>query len=230
MRGGMAECVEEKVKLIFGEKYLDAVYSIPVKQQAPFYGAILTHGAGGDMNSQHLVSLASYLAAHGILCLRFTCKGPNLVYRTKAYKVALELLRTSEYQLNGVFLGGRSMGSRAAAAIVSKLREDDADWSFVRGLICLSYPLHPVKEQSKLRTEDLLLVKHPTLFISGSADEMCEKNLLESVASKMNAPTKIQWLEGGNHGMAVTGRTAEDIAEEINTHVLSWIKDVIDNS
>lgn len=306
----MAECVEEKVKLIFGEKYLDAVYSIPVKQQAPFYGAILTHGAGGDMNSQHLVSLASYLAAHGILCLRFTCKGPNLVYRTKAYKVALakirlitdelyldadysvpanqrapfygvilaqgagdymnsqhlaslascladhgilclrftcrkglslayrtkaykealELLRTSEYQLNGVFLGGRSMGSRAAAAIVSKLREDDADWSFVRGLICLSYPLHPVKEQSKLRTEDLLLVKHPTLFISGSADEMCEKNLLESVTSKMNAPTKIQWLEGGNHGMAVTGRTAEDIAEEINTHVLSWVKDVIDNS
>ncbi|XP_069061295.1 testis-expressed protein 30 isoform X4 [Pleurodeles waltl] len=226
----MAECTEEQVKLIFGLKYLDAVYSIPVKQQAPLYGVILTHGAGGDMNSKQLGSLASYLAAHGILCLRFTCKGPNLVYRTKAYKVALEMLQSSEYKLDGVFLGGRSMGSRAAAAIMSKLCEDDADWSFVRGLICLSYPLHPVKEQSKLRTEDLLLIKHPTLFISGSADEMCEKNLLENVASTMKAATKIQWLEGGNHGMGVTGRTAEDIAKEINTHVLSWIKDVINDS
>ncbi|XP_069061293.1 testis-expressed protein 30 isoform X3 [Pleurodeles waltl] len=227
----MAECTEAKTRLITPELYLDAVYSAPAKMQAPFYGVILAQGARDYTNSQHLVSLASHLAAHGILCLRFTCcKGLSLVYRIKAYKEALEMLQSSEYKLDGVFLGGRSMGSRAAAAIMSKLCEDDADWSFVRGLICLSYPLHPVKEQSKLRTEDLLLIKHPTLFISGSADEMCEKNLLENVASTMKAATKIQWLEGGNHGMGVTGRTAEDIAKEINTHVLSWIKDVINDS
>ncbi|XP_078513631.1 testis-expressed protein 30 isoform X2 [Lissotriton helveticus] len=221
----------KRVSFITDDLHLREVFSVPTNQRAPFYGVILAQGAGDDVNSQHSVSLASFLADHGILCLRFTCdKGLSLANRTKAYKDVLWSMQRSEYKLDGVFLAGRSMGSRAAAAIVSKLREDEADWSFVRGLICLSYPLHPVKDPSKLRTEDLLLVKHPTLFISGSADEMCEKVVLESVASQMNAATKIQWLEGGNHGMAVTGRPAEDIAGEINAHVLSWINDVIDNS
>ncbi|XP_069496511.1 testis-expressed protein 30 [Ambystoma mexicanum] len=226
----MGECTEVKVRIPFGNKHLDAVYTVPVKQQGPLHGVILTHGAGGDMNFVHLVSLASHLATHGLLCLRFTCKGLNLIYRTKAYKTVLEYLKTSaEYKVDSVFLGGRSMGSRAAAAVVRQIHENDSDPSMIQGLICLSYPLHPPKAQSKLRTEDLLLIQHPVLFVSGSADEMCEKNLLESVASKMKAPKKIHWVEGANHGMAVTGRTADDITKETNMHVLSWIKYILDS-
>lgn len=53
------------------------------------YGIILTHGASGDMNLPHLMSLASHLASHGFFCLRFTCKGLNIVHRIKAYKAVL---------------------------------------------------------------------------------------------------------------------------------------------
>ncbi|XP_036749640.2 testis-expressed protein 30 isoform X2 [Manis pentadactyla] len=162
-----------KLKIPFGNKLLDAVCMVPNKSLT--YGVILTHGASGDINLPHLTSLASHLASHGFFCLRFTCKGLNIVHRIKAYKSVLNYLKTSgEYKLAGVFLGGRSMGSRAAASVLCHSELDDAD-GFVRGLICISYPLHHPKQQHKLRDEDLFRIKGPVLFVSGSADEMCEK-------------------------------------------------------
>ncbi|NXY89404.1 TEX30 protein, partial [Alcedo cyanopectus] len=216
-----------KVKIPFGNKSLDAVFSVPEKK--PAYGVVVTHGAGGDMNFPHLVSLAASLASHGILCLRFTCKGLNVAYRAKAFRAVVEYLKLSaDYQLSGVFLAGRSMGSRAAASAICQLSQEDDDDDFIQGLVCLSYPLHPPKLQCKLRDEDLLLISCPVLFVSGAADEMCEKQLLEGVASKMKAPNKICWISEANHGMAVKGRTTDDVMEEINSQVFSWLKENIE--
>nr|XP_006131087.1 testis-expressed protein 30 [Pelodiscus sinensis] len=222
----MGDHSEVKVKIPFGTKYLDAIFSVPDKILT--HGVILTHGAGGDMNFSHLVSLVAYLASRGILCLRFTCKSLNIAYRTKAYKSVVEYLKSSsEYKLSSVFLGGRSMGSRAAASVLRQISQDDNE-DFIRGLICLSYPLHRPNLQSKLRDEDLFFVKCPVLFISGTEDEMCEKKLLEGVASKMKTPRKIYWVEKANHGMAAKGRTEDDIMMEVNTQIFSWIKEIIE--
>uniref|UniRef100_UPI00398E53A2 testis-expressed protein 30 n=1 Tax=Pristiophorus japonicus TaxID=55135 RepID=UPI00398E53A2 len=214
-----------KLKIPFGEKILNAIYTIP---NAPFtHGVILTHGAGGDMNFHQLVSMTKFLASNGILCLRFTCKGLNLDYRIRAYRAVMEYLKSSkEYEVKSWFLGGRSMGSRAAACIVKQCK-GSSDEDLVRGLICLSYPLHPPKQQSKLRSEDLLLVRHPVLLVSGSADEMCEKDLLESILKQMPLAVKVHWVEGASHGMEVKGRATEDIMAEINTEVLSWIREIL---
>ncbi|NWV44046.1 TEX30 protein, partial [Grantiella picta] len=212
-----------KVKIPFGNKYLDAIFSVPEKK--PIYGVILTHGAGGDMNFPQLVSLATCLASHGVLCLRFTCRGLNLAYRTKAFKTVVEYLkRSDDYQLSGIFLAARSMGSRAAASVIHQMSQDYDD-GFIQGLVCLSYPLHRPTLQSKLRDEDLLLVRCPVLFVSGSEDKMCEKQLLEDVMSKMKAPKKIHWIDKANHGLAVKGRTTDDVMEEINGQVFSWLKE-----
>ncbi|XP_005510038.3 testis-expressed protein 30 isoform X1 [Columba livia] len=225
-RSGMSGPAEVKVTIPFGNKYLDAVFSVPEKK--PTCGVILTHGAGGDMNFPHLVSLAAYLASRGVLCLRFTCKGLNIAYRTKAFKTVVEYLKLSDdYKLSGVFLAGRSMGSRAAASVIHQLSLEDDD-DFIQGLVCLSYPLHRPKLQSKLRDEDLLFIRCPVLFVSGSADEMCEKQLLEGVASKMKAPKKIHWIDKANHGMAVKGRTTDDVMEEINAQVFSWLRENVE--
>ncbi|ELW71476.1 KDEL motif-containing protein 1 [Tupaia chinensis] len=147
---------------------------------------------------------------------------PCTCHRKKNY------LKTSgEYKLAGVFLGGRSMGSRAAASVMCHIEPDDAD-DFVRGLICISYPLHHPKQQHKLRDEDLFRIKDPVLFVSGSADEMCEKTLLEKATQKMQAATKIHWIEKANHSMAVKGRSTNDVFKEINTQILFWIQEITD--
>lgn len=70
----------------FGTKSLDAALSFPASVKGVHTAVVLTHGAGGDMNFKHLVSLAHALASGGFLCLRFTCKGLNLGYRVKAYR------------------------------------------------------------------------------------------------------------------------------------------------
>ncbi|XP_069748513.1 testis-expressed protein 30 [Narcine bancroftii] len=215
-----------KMKIPFGGKSLDAIYTIP---NVPVtYGVILTHGAGGDMNFHQLVSMTEFLASNGIVCLRFTCKGLNITYRIRAYRTVVDYLKSSkEYKVKSWFLGGRSMGSRAAACIVKQSR-DTMDEVFVKGLICLSYPLHPPKQHNKLRAEDLLLIRHPILLISGSADEMCKKDLLESVLNQIPLSVRVHWVEGASHGMEVKGRAAEDIMAEINNEVLLWIRKIIE--
>ncbi|XP_056411691.1 testis-expressed protein 30 isoform X2 [Hyla sarda] len=222
----MENYTEERITIPFGEKYLEAMLSLPRDYSGVRYGVILTHGAGGDMNFSQLVSLANYLASHGLLCLRFTCKGLNLVYRTKAYSTVLTYLKSKEeYKVAGAFLAGRSMGSRAAAFLVKTACEQDD--SFIQGLICLSYPLHPPKAKSKLRDEDLLLITKPALFISGSADEMCDKTLMTNVIHKIKAPVKIHWVENANHGLTAKGKSLEDVLPEINEQTLLWIQKML---
>lgn len=70
----------------FGTKHLDAAMCFPASETDVDTAVILTHGAGGDMNFKHLVSLARALASNGFLCFRFTCKGLNLGYKVKAYR------------------------------------------------------------------------------------------------------------------------------------------------
>lgn len=70
----------------FGTKCLDAALCFPASVKDVHTAVILTHGAGGDMNFKHLVSLAHALASGGFICLRFTCKALNLGYRVKAYR------------------------------------------------------------------------------------------------------------------------------------------------
>ncbi|XP_040277918.1 testis-expressed protein 30 [Bufo bufo] len=222
----MGDYTEEKMTIPFGEKHLDAMLSLPRDHSGVRYGLILTHGTGGDMNFPQLVSLANYLASHGLLCLRFTCKGLNLVYRTKAYSTALTYMKSNEeYKVAGVFLAGRSMGSRAAASIMRTACEQED--SFIQGLICLSYPLHPPKAKSKLRDEDLLLITKPALFISGSADEMCDKTLMTNVVGKMKAPVQIHWVENANHGLTAKGKTLKDVLPEMNEKTFLWIQQIV---
>lgn len=77
---------QDRVKVPFGTKYLDAALCFPSPVKHVDTAVIVTHGAGGDMNFPQLVALAHALASGGFLCLRFTCKGPNLAYRVKAYR------------------------------------------------------------------------------------------------------------------------------------------------
>uniref|UniRef100_A0A8C6V3S7 Testis expressed 30 n=1 Tax=Neogobius melanostomus TaxID=47308 RepID=A0A8C6V3S7_9GOBI len=219
--------LEENLKIPFGVKQLDAVLcrpSVQVKHGA-HTGVILTHGAGGDMNFRQLVALAHALAASGFLCLRFTCKGLNLAYRVKAYHAVWEYLKTHFPSVKQVFLGGRSMGSRAAAALLRQLSDDSEDMA--QGLICLSFPLHPPARRAahQQRTEDLrqLPQQMTILFVSGTEDDMCDRDLFNTTIEKMKAHIDVFWLDGGCHGLTVKGRSEESVMEEVNAYVTTWL-------
>ncbi|XP_064832114.1 testis-expressed protein 30 isoform X1 [Oncorhynchus masou masou] len=288
----METILEDSMTIPFGGKHLVAVLSIPANASDVQTAVILTHGAGGDMNFKHLVSLAHALSSNGLLCLRFTCKGLNLVYRVKAYHAVWEYLKNLEkFTIRNIFLGerclflsarcvekpagctdsdsvspvshvsvkqrtlqslmslwnatlarisstllsrdwtlarsilGRSMGSRAASALARQLSGGSED--ALQGLVCLSFPLHPPGQTHthRQRSEDLraLPKEVPVLFLSGTADNMCEKILLDDVLKEMKSPATVHWIEGGSHGLIVKGRAEESVLDEVNSHVVSWI-------
>lgn len=72
---------------------------------------------------------------------------------------------------------GRSMGCRAATALARQLSDESEE--AVRGVICLSFPLHPPGQtrSHQQRGDDLkALPEHMSvLFVSGTEDNMCDR-------------------------------------------------------
>ena len=68
------------------------------------------------------------------------------------------------------------MGARAAVALGRQLCA--AEEGAIQGLVCVSFPLHPPGQTHThvKRSEDLRALSHvPVLFVSGTADNMCER-------------------------------------------------------
>ncbi|XP_029315193.1 testis-expressed protein 30 isoform X2 [Cottoperca gobio] len=178
------------------------------------------------MNFKHLVSLAHALASGGFLCLRFTCKGLNLGYRVKAYRAVWEYLKSlQKFTIKHIFVGGRSMGCRAAAALARQLSGESEDT--VQGIICLSFPLHPPGQTHThlQRSKDLRgLPEHmPVLCVSGTEDKMCDRVLFEGMVKEIKAQVEVFWLKGGSHGLTVKGRPEDSVLDEVNLQVITWM-------
>ncbi|XP_042587096.1 testis-expressed protein 30 [Cyprinus carpio] len=220
------EFSEENVRIPFEQKELDGVFTVPADVSAGHCTAVvLTHGAGGDMRTKQLESLAHALARSGVLCLRFTCRPPNFLYRIRAYSAVVEYIKTHErYAPNSLFLGGRSMGARTAVAVCKRMCEREKD--AVQGVLCLSFPLNvPGKPQTYVERSHGLraLSQTAVLFVSGTADNMCQENLLQNVMHVMKSPSAVHWVKDANHGLTVRGRTEESILEEVNSQIIAWV-------
>lgn len=81
--------LQENVRIPFEQKELDGVFTVPADVTEERTAMVLTHGAGGDMHSKQLESLAHALARSGVLCLRFTCRAVNFPYRVRAYRAVV---------------------------------------------------------------------------------------------------------------------------------------------
>lgn len=116
------------------------------------------------------------------------------------------------------------MGARAAVAVGQLMCAEQED--AVQGLLCLSFPLHPPGQTHThiQRSQDLCALSHtPVLFVSGTADNMCEQELLENVIKLMKCPTAVHWVKGASHGLTVRGRTEVSVLEEVNSQIITWI-------
>lgn len=93
------------------------------------------------------------------------------------HKIQCSLSMIPCLKIHNPLFTGRSMGSRAAAALARQLSDESED--AVQGVICLSFPLHPPAQTHahQQRSEDLKgLPEHmPVLFVSGTEDNMCDR-------------------------------------------------------
>ncbi|MDP6145364.1 MAG: dienelactone hydrolase [Acidimicrobiales bacterium] len=178
-------------------------------------GIVLFHGAGG--NKDHRV-LTQIEAVSEIPVLRQNFDYRNIGGRrpppridTLVEEVKRECAVFAEKinaSTSSLLVGGRSMGGRAASmAAASGLN--------IRGLVLLSYPLHPVKKPEKLRVEHFPNIKKPCLFISGDRDPFGSPQTFSKYLKLIESPVTMEWLEGQNHDPKKTDLVIEKLQDWI---------------
>ncbi len=115
-----------------------------------------------------------------------------------------------------VVLAGKSMGSRIGCHLALEERVD--------ALVCLGYPLRGAR--GELRSEVLLALRTPVLFVSGTRDPLCPLDGLEEVRARMEAPSALHRVEGGNHSLEVgvrVLRAAGETQDDVDARTLAAI-------
>ena len=139
---------------------------------------LLFPGAGSS--STHSSLLAIEAAVAPMRCVR-----ADFAYRKAGRKapdrppVLLQTVRDEAKPLlkGGLVLGGRSMGGRICSMVVG----DAEDPLPARGLVLISYPLHPPGKPDSLRVEHLPRLTVPCLFIHGTRDPFATPDELAAV-------------------------------------------------
>jgi predicted alpha/beta-hydrolase family hydrolase len=134
---------------------------------------VLTHGAGANSNAPLLVALAGAFCHSRWIVLR--CDLPFRQSRPtgppppgsarrdqQGLKAAIAAMRR---RTSGrVFLGGHSYGGRQSSMLAA------AEPGLVDCLLLLSYPLHPPRRPSELRTAHFPRLQTPAMFVHGVRD------------------------------------------------------------
>ncbi len=167
---------------------------------------VLAHGAGAGMRHASMQAIAHAFERRGIATLRFDfpfmAAGRNRVDApdvatlaiAEAYAAAVERTKLP------VWLGGHSFGGRMASHAVVD-RELPA-----AGLIFCSFPLHMPGKPDTKRAQHMGAIRQPMLFLSGTRDDLAERELLEPLVASLPGAT-LHWLETADHGYRVLKRS-----------------------
>jgi predicted alpha/beta-hydrolase family hydrolase len=174
-------------------------------------GLVLTHGAGANCQSKLLIALAEEFANAGYVVLR--CDLPFRQSRPhgppfpamaprdrEGLRRAVEVLRAKTP--GRIFLGGHSYGGRQSSMLAAEQPQ------LVAGLLLLSYPLHPPRKPTELRTAHFPQLSTPTLFVHGGRDPFGSHDELKAAVELITAPHLLLEIEGAGHELL--GKKTED--------------------
>ena len=200
---------------VHGEPAVRGFLHLPVNANG--HGIVLTHGAGGDCRAKLLVAISDALADAGFTVLRFDLPfrlarrfGPP--FRGSAgqdrngLRRAVAVMRDN---VNGqLFLGGHSYGGRQASILVSENPQ------LVDGLLLLSYPLHPPKKPTELRTDHFPNLRTPVFFVHGVRDAFAATTEMQTALQRIPAPHLLFEVEGAGHEL-LSKKNADTLPHEV---------------
>jgi len=186
---------------------------------------LLYPGAGSDSDHPSLVAIEHWLAP--VRCVR-----ADFPYRRAGRKapdrpaVLLASIREALADIptdEPLVIGGRSMGGRMCSMIAAGV-DDLPPPGNLRGLVLISYPLHPPGKPSQLRVDHLPAIRVPTLFVSGTNDPFGTPDEFGRWTATMSPKAKVTrlWLEGKGHDLKGCDNTiagaVKDFVERVAPH------------
>ncbi|WP_229803823.1 alpha/beta family hydrolase [Litchfieldella qijiaojingensis] len=191
---------------------------LEVRGEARHGRLLIAHGAGAGQDSTFMQRLRSALEVQGVQTLAF-----EFVYMQrmreegrrrpppKIDRLVDELAGwcdiVSHPNLSPPWLGGKSMGGRAASLLAAR---DSA-----AGLVLCGYPFHPPGKPEKTRLAHWPLLACPVLVMQGARDPFGGRD--EVAGYDLTSRTRVHFLEDGEHDWKprkVSGRTQTSLIEE----------------
>ena len=130
---------------------------------------------------------------------------------------AVAALRTLTPQ--PLWLAGHSYGGRQASMLAAE------DPELVSALLLLSYPLHPPRKPSQLRTAHFPSLRTPALFVHGTRDGFATQTEMEEALKLIPAPGRLLSVAGAGHDLGFGARKQRpDLAGTIVATFLSHIE------
>lgn len=174
---------------------------------------LLFPGAGSSSTHSSLVAIERAVAP-------MRCRRADFPYRKAGRKapdrtpVLLQAVRDEAAPLlkGGLVLGGRSMGGRMCSMVVG----DADDPLEARGLVLISYPLHPPGKPDSLRVEHLPRLTVPCLFVHGTRDPFGSPEELQHWTATIPGPVTHHWVDNRGHDL----KGADAVVAEV---VSGWI-------
>jgi predicted alpha/beta-hydrolase family hydrolase len=116
-------------------------------------------------------------------------------------------------------MGGRMTSKAAAAEALPG----------VLGLAFFGFPLHAPGRASDERGAHLTEVGLPMLFLQGTRDKLADLALLEPLLARVRPRPTLHVVDEADHGFHVpkrTGRTDDDVLEELCSTFASWAVEI----
>jgi predicted alpha/beta-hydrolase family hydrolase len=207
---------------------VSALLHCPAQSRACY---VFAHGAGAGMAHASMEATAAGLAARGIATLRY-----QFPYMEKGSKrpdppaIAHAAVRAAVAQAARccptlpLFAGGKSFGGR-----MTSQAQAVAPLPGVRGLVLLSFPLHPAGKPSADRAKHLADIRIPMLFLQGTRDALAELRLLEPVVKGLGPLASLHLVREADHSfhvLARSGRNDREVLDEVLDAFANWIDDI----
>ena len=226
----MAETPRELIVDAGGATTSALLYAATSSQRRPT-ALILAHGAGAPQRHPFMVTFAHGLSERGLDVLTF-----NFLYAEQKRKVPDRMpqlvacyravIDTARREISSarerLFIGGKSMGGRAATHVAA----GDAELA-IDGIVLLGYPLHPPGRPDQLRDAHLPDVRRPMLFVQGARDTFGTPSELKPILASLTPLPTLHHVEGGDHSFKIAGRDAKARQSAIYTQILDTIVDWI---
>jgi predicted alpha/beta-hydrolase family hydrolase len=195
------------------------------RARSPLATLLLSHGAGGGVESRDLAALADALPAQGVSVVLFEqpwrVAGRRIATAPATLDAALRCAADVMRVRTPLVVGGRSAGARSAARTARGLGAS--------GCLALSFPLHPAGRPERSRLDELAGVGLPTLVVQGERDPMGRP---EEFPGDLRG-VDLAVVPGADHAMKVPlrGELSQDEALGIVVEsVLEWlVREVVGN-
>lgn len=185
------------------------------RAKRPAATLVLTHGAGGGIDAPDLVRLARTLPQQDVSVtlveMPWRVQGKKLAPRPavidECYRAVLDQMRMR----SPLVVGGRSAGARSACRIARSVA--------ARGVLALSFPLHPPGKPEKSRLDELTGAGVRTLVVQGGNDPFGRPEEFPETVDLTEVP-------GADHSLKVPKSgpiTQDDALAIVLEATLEWV-------